>query len=188
MTARIAAYLTVAVVCIVAVVSWQEREDGRLEERERLAVAHAQRWHTAYVAKRDSARKLEVVARQAVARSHAMRDSVRVLNDSLVAVTTPFRPDTTLFRVDTVRVPQIVVRRLVADSVTIARLTALADVQQMALYAAESAVTGYKSALVAAQQAGRCRIAKVIPCPSRKTTALLTAGTLWVVKLAIGGI
>ena len=177
MTARIAVYLTVAAVVLVALLGWQEREDGRTEERERLAVAHAVRWHQGYIVARDSTRKLARVAASAVAKSEALRDSVRIVNDTTLVVDTL-----------TVPVPQVVVRRLVADSVTIARLTALTNGQNVALAAGDSTIAAYQAALHAAQQAGKCRIAKVLPCPSRKSTALLTAGTLLVAKVYLGGI
>ena len=179
MTARLAAYGLIAVVgiaLIASIVSWQEREDGRLEEREQAAVAHAQRWHKSYVIARDSTHKMAKVANNALALSRALRDSVRIVNDTTLVV-------------DTLRVtvPQVVVRRLVADSVTIDRLTALTAVQEKALTVADSTMAASQVALHAAQ-ANRCRIVWKVPCPSRKTTALLTAGTLLVAKAYLGSL
>lgn len=149
LTARLALYLVVAAVVLSAVGSWQDRTDGRLEERERAAVAHAVRWHKAYVVQRDSAHKLAVVARRALARSTALRDSVAIVSDSLVAIVNA--GDGKPPRVDTVPVPKIVIRRLVADSVTIARLTDLTDAQHRAILLADSTIAGYEAALKAAQ-------------------------------------
>lgn len=184
MTARIAAYVVLGFVVLMALLSWQERQDGRLEERERQAVSHAVRWHKSYVVSRREVDKLTVVAKRAVAKSEALRDSVRVVNDSLVAITTATVDNTA--KVDTVPVPKIVIRRLVADSVTISQLTQLVAVQGHALVEADSTIAAYQVALTAAQ-ANRCRIVWKVPCPSRKTTALLTAGGLLVVKITLGG-
>ncbi|MBA3836484.1 MAG: hypothetical protein C0499_02340 [Zymomonas sp.] len=148
LTARLAAYLIIAAVVLSVVGNWQARTDGRLEERERAAVSHALHWHKSYVVARDSAHKLAVVAQRAAARSRALRDSVWVLNDSLLGVIVP---DTGTPRVDTVPVPKIVIRRLVADSITIDRLTALTVVQGSALTMADSTIAAYASALKAAQ-------------------------------------
>lgn len=148
LTARLALYLIAAAVVLSVVGSWQDRTDGRLEERERAAVAHAMRWHAGYTMARDSVRKIARVADIAAARSRALRDSVWVLNDSLVGMIVP---DSGTPRVDTAWVPKIVIRRLVADSVTIARLTALTDVQARALTLADSTIAGYQAALKAAQ-------------------------------------
>lgn len=183
MTARIALYLTLGAIAFVALISFADRiEDGN-EARERMAVQHAVRWHKSYVASRKEVHKLEVVAKKAVAKSEALRDSVTIISDSLVAIVTA--GDTMAPRVDTVKVPQIVVRRLVADSVTISQLTQLVAVQGNALEVADSTIAAYQVALTAAQ-ANKCRLFWVVPCPSRKTTALLTAGGLLVVKLTLG--
>lgn len=174
MTARIAAYLLIGAVALVAVMGYQERTAGGNDERERAAVAHALRWHRSYIVSRREVNRLAVVAKRAVARSEALRDSVRVVNDTTLLV-------------DTLRVtvPQVVVRRMVADSVTISQLTQLVAVQGNALTVADSTIAAYQSALTAAQ-ANRCHLFWKVPCPSRKTTALLTAGGLLVAKLTLG--
>lgn len=185
MTARIAVYLVIGFAVLLSLMSWQEREYGAQEEREKQAVRYATQWHKAYVVKRDSAHKLEVVARRAVARSNAMRDSVRVLNDSMLAILSSADNTAKLPNIDTVIVPRVVIRRLVADSVAIAELTALTLVQKDALTVADSTIAAYRWAL--RQTARKCRVFRVLPCPSRKTTAVLTAGTLLVAKAYLGG-
>jgi hypothetical protein len=174
MTARIAVYIVIGAIALVALMGYQERAAGGNEERERAAVAHALQWHKSYVVSRTEAHKLEIVAKRAVAKSEAFRDSVRVISDTTV-----------LIEHDTVVTPRVIIRRLVADSVTISQLTQLVAVQATTITLADSTIAAYQVALTAAQ-ANKCRLFWKVPCPSRKTTALLTAGGLLLVKLTLG--
>lgn len=176
MSFRIVAYVTLALLVLLALNSLTDRVEGINEQRERQSVADARRWHKGFVQIADSAKRATVVAQNAVAKSKALRDSVRVVNDTTILA------DTVV-----VHVPQIVVRRLVADSVSIARLSIAIAISDSALIIAKTSIAAYEKALVLAQQNQKCRILGVIPCPSRRATMLLTGGVLIAAKVALGG-
>jgi len=63
----------------------------------------------------------------------------------------------------------------------------LRDSLVVSLAAADSTLHATEDALAATRKARTCRLFRVLPCPSRRATAVLTAGALMGARLYLTG-